>query len=254
MKFDVHLPCDRLLPYVKHIVILENEHSAAYKVLPDTALVIGFQYSGRLSYIEQGRETLLSTAGVTGLTNSCRVFSNTTGVGTVLVFFRENGAACLLRAPIHELFDESLSLLHFFDRSFLAETEERLALCVNDHDRIRVVESFLIGQLRERTPDLLVRQATEHIHASRGTIRIAELARLLHTSSSPLEKRFRQEVGASPKKFAMIVRARNVLAAMDQGKQQYAEYLLGYYDQAHFIRDFKKFTSLTPEEYLMSLK
>ena len=42
MKFEVHLPCERLLPYVKHLVISENEQENSYRILPDTALVIGF--------------------------------------------------------------------------------------------------------------------------------------------------------------------------------------------------------------------
>lgn len=254
MRFEVHLPCSQLLPYVKHLVISENQNPAAYKVLPDTALVIGFQYRGKLSYTDNNRETKLATAGVTGLRDSYRIFNNTADVGSVLVVFRENGAARFFRSPLHELFGESISLEHFFDHSTLSEIEERLALATNDRARIRLVEEFLISQLSERPPDILVTRALEHIYASKGTIRMSELAGLLGTSASPLEKRFRKEVGASPKKFATIVRARNVLAAMDNGNQGYAEYFSAYYDQAHFIKDFKKFASITPEQYLKSLK
>lgn len=254
MKFEVHLPCDRLLPYVKHLIISENENSAAYKVLPDTGLVIGFQYRGKLSYTDNGQETLLDTTGITGLRDRSRIFKNTAGIGSVLVFFRENGAARFLRTPLHELFDESLSLGHFFDRTVLSETEERLASAVSDQDRISLVEDFLVKQLRVQPPDLLVTRALEHIYASKGTIRMTKLAGLLNTSASPLEKRFRREVGASPKKFSMIVRAQNVIAAMENGNQDYTEYLLSFYDQAHFIKDFKKFAAVTPEQYLKELK
>jgi hypothetical protein len=55
MKFEVHLPCDQLLAFVKHLIISENESSASYKVLPDTELVMGFQYSGKLSNTDNGR-------------------------------------------------------------------------------------------------------------------------------------------------------------------------------------------------------
>ena len=254
MKFEVHLPCDQLLPYVKHLIISENENAATYKVLPDTALVIGFQYRGKLSYTDNDQKTPLATAGITGLRDSYRIFNNTAGIGSVLVVFRENGAARFIPTPLHELFDESLSLEHFFNRSTLSEIEERLALAANGKARIKLIEGFLINQLSDRQPDTLVAHALKHIHASKGTIRVTELASLLNTSASPLEKRFRQEVGASPKKFSMIVRAQNVLAAMDNGKQNYAEYLSAYYDQAHFIKDFKKFASITPEQYLKRLK
>ena len=124
----------------------------------------------------------------------------------------------------------------------------------SDVSRISLVEQFLIAQLEERPPDLLVSRALELIHGSGGTIRISELASLLHTSASPLEKRFRQEVGASPKKFANIVRARQVLKAIENGQEGYAAYLSAFYDQAHFIKDFKKFAAVTPEQYLKGLK
>ena len=254
MKFQVHLPCERLLPYVKHLVISENEQENSYRVLPDTALVIGFQYRGKLSYLEDDKQNPLATAGITGLRDTYRVFVNTAGVGSVLVVFRENGAARFMRTPLHQLFSESLSLEHFFSRASLAELEERLDAADSDVSRISLVEQFLIAQLEERPPDLLVSRALELIHGSGGTIRISELASLLHTSASPLEKRFRQEVGASPKQFANIVRARQVLKAIENGQEGYAAYLSAFYDQAHFIKDFKKFAAVTPEQYLKGLK
>lgn len=254
MKFDVHLPCDPLLPYVKHLVISENEQENAYNVLPDTALVMGFQYRGNLSYWGTGQQHHLASAGITGLTDTYRTFQNTTGTGSVLVVFRENGAARFLKTPLHELFGESLSLDHFFDRPSLAQLQEQLAGAQSDPARIALVEQFLIRHIRDQPTDLLVRSALHAIHQSQGSIRISELAKQLNTSASPLEKRFRAEVGASPKKFATIVRARHVLNAMQNGNQGYAGYLASYYDQAHFIKDFKKFAAVTPEQYLKSLK
>jgi AraC-like DNA-binding protein len=254
VKFQVHLPCDPLLPYVKHLVISENEADSTYKVLPDTALVIGFQYRGKLAYLENNNETPLTSAGITGLMDTYRVFHNTAGVGSVLVIFRENGAARLLKTPLHELFGKSISLENFFEHNRLRELEEKLVSASDDQSRISLVEQFLLGHLNERSVDLLVSRALGYIHASKGTIRMSELAKLLHTSASPLEKRFRQEIGASPKKFATIVRARNVMAAMEKGNQNYAGYLSAFYDQAHFIKDFKKFAAVTPEQYLKRLK
>ena len=51
MKFQVHLPCDQLLPYVKHLIISENKYENTYQIFPDTALVMGFQYRGKLAYL-----------------------------------------------------------------------------------------------------------------------------------------------------------------------------------------------------------
>lgn len=70
MKFQVHLPGERLLPYVKHLVISENEQENANTVLPDTALVIGFQYRGKLSYWVNDEQRALDPAGITGLNDT----------------------------------------------------------------------------------------------------------------------------------------------------------------------------------------
>jgi len=254
MSYEIKQPTAALRPYIRHLAISRSETPAQYMVLPDTALVIGFQWSGRLSHIDENSEQVLDTSGVTGLLDSYRVFQNSAETGTVLVVFTETGAAHFLDTPLHELFGQSMSLEHFFTPAKIRETRERLASAGSDPERLKVVERFLLDQLKERAADQLVAGALYHIHQSKGTIRIATLARLLHTSQSPLEKRFRSIVGASPKKFAGIVRAQHMLQALNSNDQRTADHLSAYYDQAHFIKDFKKFSSLTPEQYLKQIR
>ena len=254
MKFQIFQPGDQLKPHVKHFVISENDDAQTYKVLPGTSLVMGFQYSGRLSYQNNAIDIPLAAAGVTGLMDGYRVFQNTAHTGTVLVVFHEAGAAQFFTNPVNELFRQSLSLEHLFSAAVLDETRERLSAAGSDQDRIAVIEALLLAQLRDIPADLMVYKALQLIHHSKGTIRITELAQKLNTSQSPLEKRFRKIVGASPKKFASIVRVKNVISALDQGDQNAAAFLAGYYDQAHFIKDFKTFTADTPEQYLKALR
>jgi len=250
VKFEIHPPCEQLKPYVKHFVISENDDPHSYKVLPGTSLVMGFQYSGGLSYLQNDTAVPLNPAGITGLMDTYRTFSNTRATGTVLVIFREAGAANFFENPVNELFRESLSLEHLFSVGVLNDVKERLSRANDDNERIEVVERLLLSHLREVPADLMIYRALEYIHHSKGAIRIAELASQLNTSQSPLEKRFRKVVGASPKKFASIVRIKNVMAALNKNDQDAAAFLAGYYDQAHFIKDFKAFTAETPEQYL----
>jgi AraC-like DNA-binding protein len=252
MKYAIHAPCERLRPYVRHLVISETDGAARYPILPDTGLVMGFQYAGNLAYLQDDGAHPLATAGITGLLDGYRLFQNVAGTGTVLVVFRETGLAAFVRQPVHELFDLSLSLEHFFPRQAISDTQERLAEARGDRERLRVVEQFLLGGLSVFEPDPLVAGALSSIYSSGGAIRIGELAAKLHTSQSPLEKRFRRYVGASPKKFAGIVRIRKTITALERGRGHLdaMDYLDAYYDQAHFINDFKRFTSMTPKEFL----
>jgi AraC-like DNA-binding protein len=248
MRFQLFAPCDRLKPFVRHFVISEAEEAQCYPVLPDTALVMGFQYRGGLTHIRDDIAQPLAKAGITGLLDGYRLFRNQMGTGTVLVVFRETGLAAFVRQPVHELFDQSLALDQLFPRQAIADTEERLAAANDDTGRIRVVEGFLLPHLSPPKTDPLVEAALDHIHRLSGDIRIGELARALHSSQSPLEKRFRRSVGATPKKFAGIVRIKTMITALQQRRDRH--YLDAYYDQAHFIKDFKRFTSMTPEEWL----
>jgi AraC-like DNA-binding protein len=88
------------------------------------------------------------------------------------------------------------------------------------------------------------------IYQSKGTIRIKELNDRLFISQSPFEKRFRKVVGTSPKKFASIVRFNAVFNNLNTTKSlAQLCYENNFFDQAHFIKDFKQFTGETPENF-----
>ena len=247
MKFDYYIPCEKLTPFVQSLVISESDNENSYKVLPNPNLVIGFQYKGKLSYVSNGEEIALSNSGITGLQDSYRIFKNTAGVGTVLVYFKVNGAAAFFSEPIHELFRQSLSLDNFILRSELVILEEQLDEAKSDIERINVVERFLLSRLKQHKPDALVLAAVALIFEKHGNIRMSEVAEKLHTSQSPFEKRFRRVVGATPKKFASIIRLKYTLQQFQaQTSLTSLAYESGFYDQAHFIKDFKTFSKSIP--------
>lgn len=250
MAFEHYIPCVALQPYLKSLAISELEDEGNYKVLPDTGLVIGFQYKGQLSHIDGKKEIQLSASGITGLQDQYRIFKNSANIGTVLVFFKDMGATAFFKLPLHELFRESVSLDNFMLRSELLIVEEQLYAAQDAKERIVVVENFLISRIKPVSTDPLVCNALALIHKNKGNIRVTELIKLLHTSPSPLEKRFRQAVGTSLKKFASIVRLKHVLQTYhSDGMLGELGYEAGFYDQAHFIKEFKSYTGDTPKTF-----
>jgi AraC-like DNA-binding protein len=250
MGLTTYTPSDILKPYIRLLAVSEASEETQYKVLPGTSLVMGFQFRGRLATVEDTTITPLNTAGITGIQSKYRIFSNSKDTGTVLVFFNETGAAWFLRAPVNELFGESVSMENFVSKSLLNEIEEQLSAAQTHQQRIDIIERFLIANIQPIQADMLVQAAIHHIQLTKGNIRISELARQLYTSKSPLEKRFRKVVGASPKKFASIVRFNALLKDYTLEKTLTEIGLeAGYFDQAHFIHDFKTFTGETPETY-----
>ncbi len=251
MSFHTFIPCDILKPFVKSFAISENEKADSYKVLPDTSIVMGFQYSGKLSYSENNNAVPLSSAGITGLRDTYRIFNNSENTNTVLVMFSETGAGMFFNHSMHELFGNSFSLDDLMLRSQMDVVAEQLNEAKTDIERINHVEKFLIARINHKANDELVNLAVTFIKQHAGNIKITTLVEKLNISQSQFEKRFRKMVGASPKKFASIVRLKHILNTSSK-RNSLTELGLdaGYFDQAHFIKDFKSFTGETPEQFL----
>ena len=248
MRFDKVIPTDRLKPYIKHLVVSESLVENVYKVFPSTGLVVGFQYQGQLTVIKGDTEKNLATAGITGISNSFKIFKSSAGIGTILVYFTEVGLTYFTSKPAHELFNQSVSLDHIFAKEKISETEEKLLFAKTDKQRIHIVEQFLLSQLKDIHNDKLIIEAVKLIYQSKGNIKIKELTEKLFISQSPLEKRFRKLVGTTPKKFASIVRFNAVLHHLNNTKSLTEIcYENNFFDQAHFIKEFKQYTGDTPE-------
>jgi AraC-like DNA-binding protein len=250
MKFDKHFPTEQLQPYIKYFVVSENAVENEYKVFPTSGLVIGFQYKGKLEIVKDKTATELSSAGITGIADGYKIFKGSADIGTLLVYFTEIGFTHFASHPANELFNLSLSLDDIFDKSSVAAVEEKLALAETDLQRIKIVEQFLVSQLKDIQTDKLIVEAVKLIYQTHGTIRIKALSEKLFISQSPFEKRFRKVVGTTAKKFASIVRFNAVLDNLSESKSLTEIcYENHFFDQAHFIKDFKQFTGETPENF-----
>lgn len=178
------------------------------------------------------------------------MFKNSANVGTILVYFTETGFTHFTAHPVNELFDLSVSLDDIFRPGVIAAVEEQLSSAQNDQHRISIVDKLLQSQLKNVEADKLVIEAVKLIYQSRGTIRIKDLKEKLFISSDPLEKRFRKIVGTTPKKFATIVRFHTVLTNLSKTKSLTEIcYENNFFDQAHFIKQFRQFTGETPEHF-----
>ena len=190
------------------------------------------------------------SAGITGISDGYKIFKNSADIGTILVFFTEIGFTHFASHPANELFNQSISLEHIFDKNKVSEIEEKLTFAQTNKQRIHIVEQFLLSQLKNIQTDKLIVEAVKLIYQSKGAIRIKELNERLFISQSPFEKRFRKLVGTTPKKFASIVRFNTILNSLNNTKSLTDIcYENNFFDQAHFIKDFKQFTGDTPENF-----
>jgi len=96
-----------------------------------------------------------------------------------------------------------------------------------------------------------VEQAWRVLQSTGGTIRVTDLADAVGLSSRALAGRFAQQVGLSPKMCARLIRVGRACRALTLGRSV-AEIVAdaGYFDPAHFLRDFKGLLGMTPGAYV----
>lgn len=229
---------------VASIDVVESA-DAELTVLPSTGAVLGFQFRGRV----RAQEALLSTAGVTGIQQGARRYAYLGETASILVRFTPQGAACL-GVPVSELTGKSLPLDDLLPPGRVREARARLLEARATSDRVAAVERLLLGLPFAADP--LIARGLELIEErSGGDSIVASMARALAISERQLERRFLQRVGLTPKRFAALRRFERA-TAMAEGAPSLTDAALaaGYYDQSHFIREFRRFTGSAPGELL----
>lgn len=245
-----YLPSPVLQPYIKHFLIIEYEQGMVNRILPDTSIVIAFRLRGHVSFSENGIVHHFPQSVISGIRDTSRLVDYAQHSANLLVIFKEGGAAAFFTEPMHELGTISVSLDNLIHRSKVNAVEEELALAGNNQQRIAMVEKFLLSELKKTASDVLVSEAIHQIKLSKGNIKIKELLSGLPISRDPFEKRFRKITGTSPKHFAAIIRLKNLIENYSSNVNlTEAAYSAGYYDQAHFIKDFRAFTGQTPHDF-----
>ena len=122
-------------------------------------------------------------------------------------------------------------------------------------EALRVLEEELRSRLAGApAPGLdLVRHAGRRLEASHGAVPVGALSDAAGVSGNYLAAQFKSHVGVTPKRVARIYRfARLILSVDTRRPVDWPElaHMAGYFDQAHFSREFKDFTGHTPTEYL----
>lgn len=179
-------------------------------------------------------------------------FGYPTPTRSVGVHFKPWGLAPFLPMPAAELCDRPATVEQIWGRPAIAELRHRLTSTDSPHDMLVVLEEELVRRLREIDGLDLVRHMSSAIAETGGTAPIGEIGVAARASSTYVAKRFKAVVGVTPKRlargyrFTLAVLAIDVGAPIDWGGVAADA---GYFDQAHFVREFREFTGLTPTRY-----
>jgi AraC-like DNA-binding protein len=122
-------------------------------------------------------------------------------------------------------------------------------------EKIQLIQSYLIKLLSKSEPDLILDYCIREIENSNGLVTVMALAKKTGYSSRWLYEKFMEKVGLSPKSLSSVIRFMQFYEqwAKNPGVDFFKNDMYNYfYDQAHFIKEFKRFTGLSPLKFMKS--
>lgn len=157
--------------------------------------------------------------------------------------------------PMYAFTDERIALKQFPLNNF-CKFNEQIQESFNHETKLEILQSLtehLISQGGYCTP--AIQYASNEILQSKGQTDIPTLIKSSNMSRRKFERKFLEEVGVSPKVYTKIRRF-SYACSLIQGKRKakLTDILFnaGYYDQSHFIKDFKYFTGRAPKFYMQT--
>ena len=170
------------------------------------------------------------------------------------VKFRPGGFHPFRPQALSKITGKALTLLEAFGREREGLESEVLACGWNEFAAVSRAEAFLLSRLPDRDPYAeRARQAVEFIRDHPEVLRVEEAAYMAGLGVRALQRLFSEYVGVSPKWVIQRYRLHEAMASLEEGESMDFPALalqLGYFDQAHFIKDFKLLLGRTPATYL----
>lgn len=184
------------------------------------------------------------------------------GEGRVFaVKFRPGGFYPFLKSPLSRLTNRSMTLGDVFG-TWGKKFERAILSLEDDNQRVTEAECWLRERLPERDEAaVLAGQIVDEICLNREIMTVDHVAACFNLGKRALQRMFDQYIGVTPKWVIRIYRLHELMERLHEDKDarksvNFANLAqeLGYFDQAHFVKDFKSIVGHTPSGYLRQLR
>lgn len=210
-----------------------------------------FHYRGIFDELLPSGKTRKSVAaGVSGPSQQFNRFSIKEDFGMLGAYLYPFAVPLFFNMPAAELVDE-MPELHNLPGTEGSLLEEQVMLAADNHQRVKILSAFLEKKLQYSTEDKGIFSCIRQIIHSKENTGIQELSGQYFLSAKQLERRFKTYCGFSPKLFSRITRFQSALEFYSNKSKSLTSiaHECGYYDQSHFIHDFKVFSGYNPKQY-----
>ena len=262
MIFHVHQPDFPLDHSIENLIYFEGLNAAhnLERFLPDgnTEIIIDLTEHPQHIYDNETLREIQTCryAWVSGVRTRPITIPSGSGSRMLIVAFKKGRAFPFYPFPISELTDTVAEADLVFGRNF-NDLREQLLAAKSIDPMFQLVERFLLQQAGNRLqgdgPAKCIEYAVSSMTHKPTPRRLHQLSDEIGYSQKHFIELFRQQVGVSPKQYLKIMRFQKAIGAIEHNESiHWSQIALesGYYDQAHLIHDFKRFSGFTPNEYI----
>ncbi|WP_316802424.1 helix-turn-helix transcriptional regulator [Pedobacter nototheniae] len=261
MEFVIIKPeCEILKNYVQYFLFFKktDNNTINYTTFPNNNLCLAIYKQNKINYINSvNQNNCTITSGKRNFTSKFYGFHKmpfqveiNSFLDQICIVFYPSA----LRAFTFEGYENLMKSDQIFEEIFAEKNHfalEEIFECEDFTKRARQLESLLLKKLRTDNIPLKLKEAFCFIEKNSNNqfLSIEMLSKHLDISDTTLFRLFKNHLGQNPKSYLKTIRFRNVLTEVIDHKNSLTEiaYLNEYYDQAHFIKDFKKFSGLSPK-------
>jgi len=252
MNYCIYKPPQILSDIVCHYWTLDGKVSIdktyIHRTLANFCPELIFHYGGPFEELVADKITKTFTTGIHGQTDQIRRFTAKENYGIFGVLLQPYAIPMLFGISSSEFKNELVDLTLLGQDG--KDITDQMMMAKDNAHRLQLINCFLEKRIREfDRPEIVY--ATQKVYALNGLVNIKDLADRSSLSPRQFERTFKHHIGFSPKSFARIVRFRSLIDRYKKGDSTLTKvaYDFGYYDQAHFIQEFKQFSGYNPHAY-----
>ncbi len=252
LMLKVYSPSLHLSRFVScYWALSEQTESVTELVYPTGKIQIIFHYGK--SFVDTAPDGKMTTHPLYALCGQKTTYSNVLALrecGMIGVVLKTSAAFRILKLPLNEITGHIVDLDNVLKDwvCYRGEFES----CDNDLSRIAVIEKFLlkIDPAPIGIYDYFVRSCLEEMQRYNGLLLPQRSLEDFSLCERSMQRILRERTGLSPKKYADIVRFGQAVKLLGETSSiTEAAHMSGFYDQSHFIREFRRFTGLTPSDF-----
>jgi AraC-like DNA-binding protein len=255
IRYHTIAPSPQLAKYVRYFWVLEGDISGTapyiHRTMASGCPELFFHYKGIFDkLLPYGKAEKSIASGISGPAQQFSRFSIKESFGMVGSYLYPFAIPLFFKMPAAELVDEMPALSTLLGTEG-RQLEEQVMLAASNNERVKIISAFLEKKLRYSKEDGGVIDCISQIIHSKENTSIQQLTDQYFLSAKQLERRFKTYCGLSPKRFARITRFQSALELYSNKQMSLTgiAHDCGYYDQSHFIHDFRAFSGYHPKQY-----